>query len=95
MKIEFWRRLGVEVSDPFETHCTVEGEFKVVQKRKFADSLCVDVKGEGSPEHVAIYLGMGLCLHVHRARGGEVVPVKYLEGRVVTILRKTNFAQDN
>ena len=95
MKIEFWKRLGVEISDPWDTHCTVEGEFKEVERKKFSDSLCIDVKGEGGLEHVAIYLGMGLCLHVHRARGGEVVPVDRLEGRVVAILRKTNSAQDN
>lgn len=92
LKIEFWKRLGVEISDPWETGCQVEGEFRVVESRKFGDSLCVDTKGVGCEDHVAIYLGLGLCIHVHRAHGVQVVAVDDLEGTVVSILRKTDFA---
>lgn len=92
LKIEFWRRLGVKISDPWDTKCQVEGEFVVVESRKFGDSLCVDTKGGGYEDHVAIYLGMGLCIHAHRSHGVEVIPVGDLEGSVVSILRKTEFA---
>ncbi len=93
LKIEFWRRMGFEIADPFENHCTVEGEFVEVETRKFGDSLCVDLRGDGLEEHVAVYLGMGLCIHIHLSRGVEVIPVRHLEGKIVAVMRKTEFAQ--
>jgi cell wall-associated NlpC family hydrolase len=66
---------------------SAEGEFTEVETRKFGDSLCLDLRGDGLQEHVAIYLGMGLCIHVHRSRGIEVIPVRNLEGKIIATYR--------
>lgn len=95
LKIEFWRRLGVEISDPYDNHCTAEGEFVEVATKRFGDTLCVDLRGDGFEEHVAINLGIGLCIHVHRSRGVEVIPIRNLEGRVVSILRLAEDVKNN
>ena len=77
----------MKISDPLEKPIPAEREFVEVQDRKFTDSLCVDLRGDGLEEHVAIYLGMGLCIHVHRSRGVEVIPVRNLEGKIVATYR--------
>lgn len=86
--------MGFEISDPLTDPAKAEGEFVEVETRKFGDSLCIDIRGDGLEEHVAIYLGMGLCIHVHRSRGTEVIPVRHLEGKIITVMRKAEFAQD-
>lgn len=93
--LELFRRLGEEIHDPKDHHEACEGEFVEVEgTRRLADVIHVDTQATGLADHLAFYLGMGMVIHAHQARGVEVVPVQHLEGDILATYRLARYVEN-
>jgi cell wall-associated NlpC family hydrolase len=93
--LELFHRLGHDLTDPMEDPDGAEGELVPVKgNRRFADVIEVDPHAVGLGSHLGFYLGMGLVVHVHRARGVEIIPLRHLAGEILSTLRLAEYVEN-